>query len=302
MILHGRVLVDTDISGFIEEERIEKEKLRAFEDADPEAEEEKEETRGPVERFLDEISDKEGYSVKKFIEDVVYGVGPVPPPTWRDVSHAEAKFKAKKLYKEAKQVRSRARAASPSPPQKETPLLRLPPPETRPLTNASQLNHRVALMGDDDPVMRTQNTIKIKELTTYAAKLEKIAKGEVEHRYSKRMGPRRVMRGDNVTVKTMTEKVRAVADDEGLSDDEEEKKTEEDTDETWQAKVDEKNRIKADADRLKKKFQLSEDTQGKFRSVLHTRRPKDIKVQTKRMITNFAVFDRDDNGGTLPAV
>ena len=96
--------------------------------------------------------------------------------------------------------------------------------------------------------------------------------------------------------------MRAVADDEGLSDDEEEKKTEEDTDETWQAKVDEKNRIKADADRLKKKFQLSEDTQGKFRSVLHTRRPKDIKVQTKRMITNFAVFDRDDNGGTLPAV
>lgn len=261
MILCGKVIVDKDIRDFLEEERIAREKLREFEDADPEGEEKKEEERLPIERFFDEITeDKNGeYSVKSFLEDVKNGVGGVPPPKWRCVTHAEAKYKAKDLYKKA-----------------------------------AQLQQRVALMGDNDAKMVRENTLAIKELTTYASRLEKIAEigNSAELKYNKTLGPRKVMRGDSVSVKTMMEKVKAVDWDEGLSDDEEEGKTEEDTEEIWSEKKRIRENLRADKNRLKNKFGLNEDVQGRYRQVLHTRRPKDITVKQARMVTNFSVFDR----------
>jgi len=259
MVLCGKKMVFDDIVAFLEEEKIARDKLKEFED-EMFGEEKKEDEKLPLERFFDEIAEnKEGeYSVKTFIEDVYSGVNAVPPPTWRGVTHAEAKFKAKELYKKA-----------------------------------SQLQQRVALMGDDDPVMKKNNTLQIKELTTFASRLEKIATGEPKHSYMKQQGPRRVMRGDNVTVKTMSERVKEVEWDEGLSDDEEEGREEDDTDEGWAEKVKERETNKAEQDVLQKKIGVSEEMQGRYRQVLHTRRAKNIEVGTARLVTNYAVFERD---------
>jgi hypothetical protein len=142
--------------------------------------------------------------------------------------------------------------------------------------------------------MKEENTLKIKELTTHASRLEKIATGDVTAQYSKREGPRRVMRGDNVAIKTMHEKVGVEEWDEGLSDDEEEAMGDDDTAETWKEKVLLKEKVLQDKARLKSKFNLKEDKQGRYRQVLHTRRPKDIQRTTKRLVTSFKVFDRDE--------
>ena len=76
--------------------------------------------------------------------------------------------------------------------------------------------------------------------------------------------------------------------------DEEETMGEDDTEETWKEKVAFKEKVLNDKARLKAKFNLSEDKQGRYRQVLHTRRPKDIQKSTKRLVTSFKVFDRDE--------
>ena len=157
---------------------------------------------------------------------------------------------------------------------------------------ARVLNDKVTLTGGDDPVMTKESTAEIKRLTANASRLERIAAGEAVHRFREGGGPRRVMRGDSVTVKTMHEKAGVAEWDCGLSDDESEGRTEDDTDEGWRTKVSSRTLSKKESTILKNKFKLNETVQGRYRQVLHTRRPKDIVVGTARIVTNFSVFER----------
>ncbi|GMH84481.1 hypothetical protein TrST_g2136 [Triparma strigata] len=259
MILCGRIATTHDIDAFIEEERQAKLALAEFDDVDPENDTQEEEKVDPISRFLEELPrEKDGkVKMKEFLTAVVDGAGEVPPMTWRNTTHAEAKEKAKQLYSEAK-----------------------------------TLNHRVALMGDSDPAMRVANTAKIKILTKWAQKLEHIASHEMEHKFNRKLGPRTSMRGDTYVIKEQIELKGVQEDDEGLSDDEEEGKTEDDTDDMWDRKVKERRRIKERTESLRKKFGVKEDVQGRYRVLQHTRRPKSFTKKGNLLITNVSKFDR----------
>ncbi|GMH65259.1 hypothetical protein TL16_g04153 [Triparma laevis f. inornata] len=261
MILCGRIAITSDIDAFIEEERQAKLALAEFDDVDPENDNVEEEKVDPISRFLEELpKEKDGkVKMKEFLTAVVDGAGEVPPMTWRNTTHAEAKEKSKKLYAEAK-----------------------------------TLNHRVALMGDSDPAMRESNTAKIKVLTKWAQKLERIASHDIEHKFNRKLGPRTSLRADTYVVKEQIELMGVQADDEGLSDDEEEGKTEDDTDEMWEKKEKERKRIKDRTETLRKKFGVKEDVQGRYRVLQHTRRPKSFTKKGSLLVTNVSKFDRSD--------
>ncbi len=258
LILIGRIYTTPAIEAFMEEERLAAEALKEFEDADPEAEETLAATVNPIDRFINEAPHKdEIIDVKEFLSGVIYGFGPCPPPTWRMVTHAEAKSKAKALYKEAK-----------------------------------SLEHRVALMGPNE-----ESTRKIKEFVAWGGRLDRIAAGDITHRYNKREGPRIALRGDSYMVKTMKEAPNT--DDGGLSDDEDEARDEDDTDQMWADKLKERDRVKSETERLKKRFGLQEDVQSRYRVVRHVRRPKVIERKTHRLITNVGKFERSESTGGL---
>ena len=100
------------------------------------------------------------------------------------------------------------------------------------------------------------------------------------------------MRGDTYVIKEQIELKGVQEDDEGLSDDEEEGKTEDDTDDMWDRKVKERRRIKERTESLRKKFGVKEDVQGRYRVLQHTRRPKSFTKKGNLLITNVSKFDR----------
>jgi len=258
MILCGRVAVTTDIEGFIEEERQAHLALAEFEDKDPEDDDAGEVIVNPISRFLEELCGGGSSSdVKAFLKDVVEGCGDVPPPTWRNVTHAEAINKSKALYSEA-----------------------------------AVLTQRVALMGGQDEDMRKENTRRIKELGSWAVKLERIANGDVDQRFNARLGPRKAVRGDTYVVKESFEKKGILDEDEGLSDDEEEGRDADDTDEMWTTKIRERKETRRRTEKLKSKYGLKEDIQSRYRVVLHTRRPKSFKKKGHILVTNASKFER----------
>ncbi|GMI36160.1 hypothetical protein TrCOL_g4449 [Triparma columacea] len=258
MILCGKVAVTTDIDGFIEEERQARLALAEFEDKDPEDDEAGEVVVNPITRFLEEVcGGGPSAGLRDFLAAVVEGCGDVPKPTWRRVTHAEAINKSKELYSEAK-----------------------------------ILTQRVSLMGGQDEDMRKENTRRIKELGSWAVKLERIASGELENKFNKRLGPRKAVRGDTYVIKESFENRGVLDEDEGLSDDEEEERDADDTDDMWAAKVKQRRNTIMRTNELKKKFGLKEDVQSRYRVVLHTRRPKDFKRKGHILVTNKSEFQR----------
>ena len=262
MILCGRLYVTTGLDNFVEEERQARLALVEFEDADPEDDDKEEEKVDPISRFLEELPKTKGGTVKlaDFLYSVEHGCDEVPPMTWRFSTIAESKAKAKALYAEA-----------------------------------ATLTHRVALMGDSDEAMRLRNTARIKYLTKWAQKLEKMSTHGLAHEYNRSLGPRLAVRGDTYVCKEQTE-VRELAEDDGLSDDEEEGKTEDDTEEAWRAKVESLRSLEERTERLKSKYNLSEDMQGRYRVLQHTRRPKSFKKVGHLLVTTKGEFER----GTQP--
>ena len=210
MILCGRISVTTDLEEFVEAERKAKLALAEFEDADPEDDGKEDEKVNPISRFLEELPKGKSGAVKltDFLSSVEHGCDEVPPMTWRFSTIAESKAKSKALYAEA-----------------------------------ATLTHRVALMGDSDEAMRLRNTARIKYLTKWAQKLEKMATHELAHKYNRSLGPRLAVRADTYVIKDQRE-IRELAEDEGLSDDEEEAKTEDDTEEMWKTQVDGRRKLK----------------------------------------------------------
>jgi hypothetical protein len=147
-------------------------------------------------------------------------------------------------------------------------------------------------MGGQDEDMRKENTRRIKELGSWAVKLERIASGELENKFNKRLGPRKAVRGDTYVIKESFENRGVLDSDEGLSDDEEDERDADDTDDMWAEKVTQRRNTIMRTNELKKKFGLKEDVQSRYRVVLHTRRPKDFKRKGHILVTNKSEFQR----------
>ena len=187
-----------------------------------------------------ETADKDkNVPVEIFMAGIQFGLedGTIPPPAWRGVTTAEAIHKRDALFKEAE-----------------------------------KLNKRVMLLGDSDPKMMMENIKLIKEMTHRANKLDKIASGELEHKYNRLKGAKIFVRGDSYLVKTLHE-VKG-KDDEDISDDEEEPVSKDLLQEEKDRVMAERKKMKEQTILLKKKFGLKEDKQEQFRKSLHTRRNK----------------------------
>lgn len=258
MILCGRIYVTDDIENLIEEERQARLALAEFDDVDPESEGKKEVSVDPITRFLEELREgSDGRAkVQDFVQAVAEGLGEVPPMKWRNATQAEAKSKSRELY-----------------------------------NSTSVLRNRMALMGSSDPSERDAITSKIKELSNWAVKLEKIGALELSHKFNRTAGPRVSVRGDVCVVKESVE-VTGLEGDEGLSDDEEEGRGTNDTDEVWEEKCRATERDRKRKDELMMKFGLKKEVQSRYRTLLHTRRPKRNTKKGHLLVTNMSKFDR----------